>query len=214
MALFLALQDGSEQIAQCVVAGSHHRGHGMDDTVDGRNVAVLVVDEGVVDGDAVGVGQPIVHHQLAVVEVGQGNFGPLCGREAVGFVIHQVAAIDDAVIDNPLADGVERKAVAEAFPRRTVDEAHRVQALQVCLNGIVGGHKAGVIASRREQLPECGLGPAAHLHLPQKVEVFAVLFVFFQIAGNRLLLEHITGRGVNFLLAPHQDDQAKDESRQ
>ncbi len=134
-----------------VVARRDDTVHGMYDAVDAKDVAVVLVDDAVAHEDAVGqVG--ILHDELAVVHVSQGNLHAVGGGGGNGQVAYLVfavvvAAVDDAVEHNDLCDGVALVLTGEGIPAGFGDEAGVAERVEESLDGIVGGCEDGVVAA-------------------------------------------------------------------
>ena len=112
-----------DDVAQ--VGGAGHVGgrndlvHLEEHAIDDLDVAILLVDRAVaVDIDAVGIVFGGVISEPLVVEVGQGELGVVhCGELCHGVALRlYVSPIDDAVLDNHLANGIELGAVGKGVP--------------------------------------------------------------------------------------------------
>ena len=195
-----------EEVAQGVVCGSHHRVHAVDVAVEHTYVIVARVHQRTVDGDAVGVVE-VVDYQLAVIHVVlrelaavvDGELGHIIGREIV-------AAVDDAIIYDDFADGVEGGAVAEAIPTGTCYDVLHGQSVEVSLHGVVVGGKYCEMAASGKQRTYCGTGHSAHRHLVQQIHKTAVLLVLAQITVGSLFLQDIACAHVDVFFAGTQPD--------
>ena len=134
--------------------------HAVDVAVEHTYVIVARVHQRTVDGDAVGVVE-VVDYQLAVIHVAlrelaavvDGELGHIIGREIV-------TAVDDAVIYDDFADGVEGGAVAEAVPTGTCYDVLHGQSVEVSLHGVVVG---GNCCTARACTDNCRLSlPSRH----------------------------------------------------
>ena len=175
--------------------------HGVYDAIDAEDVAVVLVDGAVAHEDAVGdVG--VLHDELAVVHVGQGNLDVVrggCGYGQVAYLVFAVvvAAVDDAVEDDDLCDGVAFVLAWEGVPTGLRDESGVAERVEVLLDGFVGWGEDGVVSASREELADGRIAYLRHSRLAEQPEVFAVLLVFAQVACYGFLFEDIASRGVN-----------------
>ena len=195
---------------QGIVAGSDYILHLVDDTIDGGDVAVSHRDtRRLIDIDAVRVVTE-EHRQLAVRQSGRGNLLVLIGGEggrlvnhAIPFIV-EVTAVDDAVEHNYLHHRIAHLVGGESLPAGCRNQPLGHQTVQILADGLVGGCKAGVIATCREQLHHSGFAVFAYLHLVEQTCILAVVVMFQQVRGNSLHLEYITTAGINLFLTANQ----------
>ena len=115
----LLLDGGVDEVAHGVVAGCDDAVHGVYDAVEHEDVSVALIDGCVAYEQRVHVAAAVgaMYGELAVVHVGDGQLGILTDGEVVGIVDSVVAAVDDAVVDNHLLEGVAHVLVGESVPR-------------------------------------------------------------------------------------------------
>ena len=143
--LYLLADDLLEKETKGVVGGGNHLMHLLDDAVHSTDITIADVDGRAIDPDAVRI-IAIVHHQLALIHVRQAELCIVLDRERPRLVwVVIVATIDDAVVDNHLADGIQRDAVAEPVPRGSIDDTLRIKTVQIDLDGFIGGSKHAVV---------------------------------------------------------------------
>ena len=101
------------------IAGSDDLLHLVNHTIDEEYIAVVDVYGAVsVDIDTVGEVDGRVISESLVIEIGQGELGIVLGGEeceGVSLCLH-VTAVDDTVLDNHLAYGIQLDAVSKGVP--------------------------------------------------------------------------------------------------
>ena len=122
--LFPVVHITLQQVPQRVVRGTDDSVHRMDAAVEQGNIVVAFVHRSIVYQVQILVliFVGLMNHETAVIHVGPGDFCILQDGERGGEVSHVVASVDDAVVGDDLADGVECQAVAEAVPAGRVDD--------------------------------------------------------------------------------------------
>ena len=99
------------------VLGGNHLIQLVDDTVEAHDVTLGAADGMVVvDIDTVGIGRHIVYRQLVVNHVGQREFLLVLLGEASNLVILLVGSVNNGVVHNHLAYGVEFCAIDKSIP--------------------------------------------------------------------------------------------------
>ena len=156
----------------------------MYSSVDGIDVTIAFIDVASIDGilgvNTGGAGQLAIHH------VGQfqhllfiGTFADVTGQESLGLV----ATVNQTVVHNGLAGVVQQLAgigfringlELGGIPCGVPDDPYTAQTVQKLLYGLVGGGKAGVVATGREQLAHGGCRVVAHFHGVQQSRVLAI----------------------------------------
>ena len=130
----------------------------------------------------------------------------ILGLLGIIVVVLLVARVDDGVIDDHLLDGVALAVQEKVVPCRA---AHQVgvlliDRLQVFCDGFVGRGKDGVASASSQQLGHGTLTHTRDGNQLNQLDLFAVGFVLLNIRHHRFILEDVSGRRIDILLAAQQ----------
>ena len=204
---FLLVDDGAKYAAERYNARCNDFLHLVDNAVQRVDVAVANVYRAVaVHVNAVGALYHM-HGQLTAVHVVHRHLGVVVRREGICLVETFLAAVDDTVVHDDVANGVKLCGVGEGVPRGRCYDFLFHQLLEVLLYSVVCRREHSVIAAGRKQLSHGGLADETDWHYLQQLHVFRVVVVLLEIRKDGLFLEDVTRRFINILLTCAQEQR-------